>query len=189
MDNALEPGPERCVWCRPETRQRTEEAKSISTYPDLKMALEFLPVLLIRNDSVSIMKTIAQFHVNLTRVIPVKAAKGEAIVIFHAAIGNIERGERRGNSLAEILAQRDIERRVLRQVVAWRGLAGKGVAEARAVINVGGSVRMSGEGNIAANIERVALVVIERSELRRKRKISEPAGDGATAFGNLIGVW
>ena len=35
------------------------------------------------------MKTIAQFHIDLTRIIPVESAEGEAIVKFHAAIGHV----------------------------------------------------------------------------------------------------
>ena len=51
---------------------------------------------------------------------------------------------------------------MLRQIVAGIGLAGEGVVEARAVVNVGGGIGAPRESNVAAYVERVALVVVER---------------------------
>jgi hypothetical protein len=57
----------------------------------------------------SIVEAIAKFDVEFARVVPVEAAEGEAIVILDAAIRNVQRGQRRGEAFAEILAERKIE--------------------------------------------------------------------------------
>ncbi len=116
------------------------------------------------------MEAVADFYVDFARVVPVEAAEGEAIVVLDAAIGNIQRGEGSGEALAEIFAERKIEGGVLRQIVAGIGLAGERVAEPRAVVNVGGSVGAPGESDVAADVERVALVVVERTTVRERTR-------------------
>ena len=77
------------------------------------------------------------------------------------------------------------------QIVALVRPAGNAVfsvAEAGAVIDVGGSVGVPGQRDIAADVERVALVVVERAESGEERDIGQSAGDGAAAFGDLIGI-
>ncbi len=77
---------------------------------------------------------------------------------------------------------------MLRQIVARIRRAGESIGKSRAVVDVGGDVGAPGQGDIAARIECVALIVVKRAEAGRERKVSETAGDGAAAFGNLVGV-
>jgi len=55
----------------------------------------------------------------------VKTAEGLAVVEFHPAVSHVHGVQRRGESLAEILAGGKIKRCVSRQVVPWIGLLGK----------------------------------------------------------------
>src|SRR5580704_2082646 len=110
----------------------------------------------------SVVEAIAKFDVDFAWVVPVEAAEGDAVIEFHAAICDVYRVQGSGEALAEIFAKRKIEGGVLRQIVAGIGLGGECVAESGAVVNIGGSVGMPGKCNVAAEVERVALVVIER---------------------------
>ena len=96
-----------------------------------------------------------------------ESAEGYAVVEFDAAVGYVERVDRGGEAFAEIFAQGQIECGVLREIVAGIGLAGKCVGEAGAVVDVGGGVGAPGESDIAADVEGVALVVIERARVGR----------------------
>ena len=98
------------------------------------------------------MEAVAEFCINLARVVPVEAAEGYAVVELEAAIGYVHGVHRRGEALAEIFSQRQIERGVLWQVVAGIRLSGKGVGESRAVVDVGGGVGMPRQGQVAANV-------------------------------------
>src|SRR5579872_8822 len=134
-----------------------------------------------------VVKSIAKFHKHLSWIIPVEASEGDAVVEFDAAVGDIEGAERGGEALAEIFAQGQIESGVLREIVSGIGLSGKGVGESRSVIDVGGGVGVVGQGEISAEVEGVALVVIQRSPVRIG-KIGEPAIDESAGPGHLIGV-
>ena len=90
--------------------------------------------------------------------------------------------------LSEIFAERQIDGGVLRQIVSEIRRAGESIAEARAVVNIGGGIGAPRQRDVAAHIERVALVMIERSEFGRRRVIGKAAGNGATALGDLVGV-
>ena len=63
-------------------------------------------------------------------------------------------------------------------MVSGVGRAGESVAEAGAVVNVGGSVGPPGERDVASEIQGVALVVIEGKEWAGWRKVRQTAGDG-----------
>ena len=102
-----------------------------------------------------------------------EAAEGEAIVILHAAVGDVQRVQRGRDSFAEILAEREIERGVLGQIVAGIRLVRKGVAESRTVIDVRGNIGTPGKRDVAADVERVPLVMVERVLNRREREIGE----------------
>jgi len=110
------------------------------------------------------MESKADFGIDLPRVIPVESAESLAVVEFDPTVRDIHRVERGGESLSEVLPDRKVESCVLREVVAGIRLSGKRIAEARAVVDVRGGVGMPGQGYIAANIESVALVVIQRKE-------------------------
>ena len=85
------------------------------------------------------MKAVAEFDVDFAGIVPVEAAEGLAVVEIDAAIGHVQRVQRRGEALPEILADREIESCVLRQVVSGIWVPRKSIAETRAVVDVGGS--------------------------------------------------
>jgi len=71
------------------------------------------------------------------------------------------------------------------------------VVESGAVVNVGGGVGTPGEDDVAAQVERVALVMVERAKVgfdvgdrigRADVGIVQSPGDDATGLGDLIGV-
>ena len=90
-----------------------------------------------------------------------EAAKRLAIVKIHPAIRDIQNMQRRRESVAEILADGEIEACVLRQMIAWVGGARKGVAEAGAVINVCGGKGLRRKSDFSAEVESIALIVIK----------------------------
>src|SRR5271166_6754336 len=87
----------------------------------------------------SVAEPIAQFDKDFARVIPVEASEGGAVVEFDAAVGNVQCAQRGGDALAEILAERQIEGGVSGEIAAGIGLVRECVAEAGAVVEVGGS--------------------------------------------------
>src|SRR5271166_1357570 len=107
------------------------------------------------------MEAIAKLGVDFAWIVPMKSAEGDAIVQFHAAVGDIEAVQRNRVSFAEVFAERQIETGVLRQIVAAIRLAGKRVAEAGTIIDVGRGIAAPGQAEIASHIQSVALVVIE----------------------------
>ena len=134
------------------------------------------------------MESIAELDINLPWVVPVEATESLAVVEIHPAVGHIQGIQRRGKALTEVFANREIERGVLRQVVPRIWLPRKGIAEASAVVDIGGSKRTPRQSDVAAKIESVSLIVIEREEVARGRKIRQAARDGQLAFRDLIGV-
>jgi len=125
----------------------------------------------------SILESIAKLYVHLPRVVPVKTAEGLAVVEFNSAVGHVEGVQRRGQALTEVLSKREIERGVLRQVVSRIRLSGKGIAEARAVVDVNGSKRTPRKGSVAAKIQSISLIMIEWEEVARRRDIRQAACD------------
>jgi hypothetical protein len=117
------------------------------------------------------MESVAELEIDFPWVVPMEATEGLAVVEVDSAVGHVQDIQRCGESLAKILTDREIEGCVLRQVVPWIWLPRKGIAEARAVVDVGGSERTPGNTDVAAKIESVSLVVIERKEVGRGRKI------------------
>src|ERR1700730_8845364 len=125
----------------------------------------------------SVMESIAELDVNLPWVVPVEATESLAVVEIHTTVGYIQSVERRGESLAEVLTDREIKRGVRRQVVPWIWVPRKGITEARAVVDVSGSKRAPRKSDIAAKIESISLVVIERKKVARGRKISQASSN------------
>ncbi len=134
------------------------------------------------------MEAIAEFDVDFARVVPVESSEGNAVIEFDTAVGYVHGVQRSGKALAEIFADGKIEGGVLRQIGAGIRLAWESVAEAGAVVDVGGGVGAPRERDVAAHVEGVALVVIERRQAGGQGEIGETAGDGSAAFGNLVGV-
>src|SRR5260370_32294821 len=91
-----------------------------------------------------------------------------AVVEVHAAVSHVQGIQRSRDALSEVLANRKVERGVLRQMVAGIGLVHECVTEAGSIIDVGGSKRPPRKTDVPANIEGVALVVIEVKERRRR---------------------
>src|SRR5579864_6666087 len=105
-----------------------------------------------------------------------EASEGDAVINFITAVGDVERVQRRREPFAEIFPQSQIECRVLRKIISGIGLSGKGVGESRPVINIGGRVGAVRQSKICADVERVSLVVIQRSP-GKERKVGESASE------------
>ena len=137
------------------------------------------------------MKLVAHRHIDFARVVPVKAAEGQAVIEDHAAIGDVKDSHRRGKSLAPIFPQRHIEGRVRRQIGI--GIWGAGnvfqtVTEARAIVHIGGGEAAPREVHVAADVEGIPLVMVERRKIHKQRKVGQAAVDGAFAFRDLIRI-
>jgi len=93
----------------------------------------------------------------------VEAAEGERVVEQDAAVGDVGCGNGCGEIFAETLAQGEVEGGVLGKVGVGIGGGGVGVAvdEAGAVVNVGGGSKAAGERGVEAEVEGVALVVVD----------------------------
>jgi len=136
-------------------------------------------------------KAIADLHVEFARQVPVKSAERETVVVENALVSDIESRDRCGEVLPKILAEGDIEGGVAGEIVALVGLAGDAglsVAEAGAVVDVGRGIGAPRKTDVSAHVERVALVVVERTESGREREIGEATGDGAASLGDLVRV-
>ena len=125
---------------------------------------------------------------------------GHAVVVNHAAIGYVESGHGSREVLREIFAHGEIESRVTGQILAGVGPAGNAllsVVESGAVVNVSGNIGAPRKVDVAAHVERVALVVVERAEIRldigdwvgrAHISVVEASSDHAAGFGNLVRV-
>ena len=89
------------------------------------------------------------------------------------------------------LPSEKIEGGVAGEIVALIGLVGDAsfaVGEAGAVVHVSRGTGALGKADVAVYVQRVPLVMVERTESGREREISEATGDGAAALGDLIGI-
>jgi len=107
------------------------------------------------------MEAIAQLDENFPWIVPVEPSEGLAVIEIHPAIGHIRGVQRCGEPVAEILAKRKIEGRVLRQMVSRIRRPRKGIAETGAIVNIGGSSGFPWKNDFTAEVESIALVVIE----------------------------
>lgn len=92
------------------------------------------------------------------------SAERETIVILDPPVSHVERRHGRSKPLTEILAHRKIKRRMLRQIIPRIGRTRKSIAETRPVINVAGEINAPRQRDVAAQVQRIALVVVERRE-------------------------
>ena len=67
------------------------------------------------------------------------------------------------------------------EITTWIWLIGEGIGEARTVGDVGGSVGAPRESQVGPDVEGVALVVIERTEIQC-REIGQAARNSAPAL-------
>lgn len=95
------------------------------------------------------------------------------------------------------LAEGEVEGGVVWQILVGvgRGWIGRAVVEAGAEVDVGGGVGVRGERGVEAEVERVALVVIDRCVGESgvaggiaDGSADESAGDVAALLGDLVGV-
>ncbi len=70
----------------------------------------------------SVVKVVANLHEDFSRIQKVRSAEGEAVVEQDAPIGDVDAVHADGELFTELLAQRQIERRVrLEMVVGYGG--------------------------------------------------------------------
>src|SRR5579862_6392891 len=94
-----------------------------------------------------------------------------------------------------MLANGQVKSSVLRQILARELFVGRTIGEARTVIDVCGGVGIPGKGCVETNVERVALIVVERtvawSRLATwvcRRKTDQSASNGTPSLRDLIRV-
>src|SRR5580658_6619624 len=75
-----------------------------------------------------------------------------------------------------------------RQIVSRVRLAGKAISEAGAIVDIRRGVSAPRERDVAAYVESVALVVIERRKFRKHGEVGQAARDRATAFCDLVRI-
>ena len=114
------------------------------------------------------MEAEADLAVELSRIVEMESAEGERIVEQDAAVGDIGCSNGGGNVLAEALSEGEVKGRVLGKVsVGIAGIGGRPggivatVGESGAVVDVGGGGDGMGEGGVEADVEGVALIVID----------------------------
>src|SRR5258708_1007214 len=132
----------------------------------------------------SVVKTVAQLDKNLARIQEVGAAESKTVVEQHAAIGDVETLNVHGKFLAKALADGEVERCV-RLKVAWRRAP---VGEAGGIGDVGRSEGMEWEIVMRAEVQGIALVVIEEFETVAEGEVCQAAVDVAEGEGELVRI-
>ena len=107
------------------------------------------------------MKAITQLDEDFAGVDIVRAAEGEAVVEEHAAVGDVDALEIDREALGKLFAEGQIKSGVRLKMVARSERWLTAVAKAGRVIDVCGGIRMPRQAVLAANVERVPLVVVE----------------------------
>src|SRR5258708_6395987 len=115
------------------------------------------------------MKTVAKLKDELPRVQVMRSAKGEAVIQEDTPVCNIHRLKVYRNALAQVLAQRDVERRVRPEMVA--GYRRISVCKSLAVVHVRRCGRPPRQSVGATRMQRIPLVVIQQSESVPKREV------------------
>lgn len=132
------------------------------------------------------MKTVAHLRVEFARVQVVSSAESKTIVEQDAAVGDVQGLNVYGKLLTKTLSQREIKCGVrLEMITADHGVA---VGEAGGVVDVGRSVGMEWEIVPRAQVQGVALVVIEEAEAVTKGKVGETTIDVAKGEGELVRI-
>ena len=132
------------------------------------------------------MKTVAHLDVEFARIQVVSSAESKTVVEENAAIGDVQGLNVYGEPLTETLSQREVKCGVRLEMIA--GDQGVAVGEAGGVVDVGRSVGMEWEIVARAEVQGVALVVIEELEAVTKGKVGESAVDVAKGEGQLIRI-
>src|SRR5437016_273414 len=132
------------------------------------------------------MKTVAHLDVEFARIQVVSSAESKTVVEENAAIGDVQGLNVYGEPLTETLSQREVKCGVRLEMIA--GDQRVAVGEAGGVVDVGRSVGMEWEIVAHAEVQGVALVVIEELEALTKGKVGESAVDVAKGEGQLIRI-
>src|SRR5689334_7308795 len=109
----------------------------------------------------SVMKLVAEFDVDLARIVVMKSAEGQAVVNQKMTVRNVQciYGDR--EFLAEVLAQRKIDRGVSRKVWVRELSVGRSIRECRAVVDIRRREQSPWKVCIETYIQRVSLIVIK----------------------------
>jgi hypothetical protein len=114
------------------------------------------------------LEAVVEFGVDLAGVVVVEASEGDAVVEQDAIVAYVDRGDGGGEFVVEGFADGEIDGGVLREVgvgvtrIGWWAVGIEAaVDEAGAVVDVGGGEGAPGEGSGEADVEGVALVVID----------------------------
>ena len=132
------------------------------------------------------METVAQLDKNFPRIQVVRASKGKAVVERHPAIGDVQGLNVQREALAETLPEREVKGGMRLKMIA--GDARVAVGKPGGVVNVGCRVRMKRQFVSCAEVQSVALVMIEQSEAVAEVEISQAAVDVAEGESELIGI-
>src|ERR1700740_2389291 len=100
-----------------------------------------------------------------------RSAKCKTVIQQHAPISDIDSLYVDRESLPKTLPQRQIKRRMTRQMVAGILRRRRAVRESRSVIHVGRRIGMPRQVVLSAEMQRVALVVIQQSKPVAERKV------------------
>src|SRR6202007_3146936 len=117
-----------------------------------------------------------------------RAAKGEAVVEEHAAVGNVDGLQVDREALAKLFAERQIESDVRLEMIRGIRRSLIAIGEAGSIVDVGGRVSMPRQRVLAAEVKRVALVMVEEAAAATEGKIGETAVDPAAPERDLIRV-
>jgi len=109
-------------------------------------------------------EAVANLSVDLSWIVVVKAAKGEAVVQQDASVRDIQGIHSDAELLADVSSQRQIGCGVRWKVgsVEGRRRILKAVGEAGTVVDVERSVEVIGKIAVEAYVKRIALIVVER---------------------------
>src|SRR5262249_59862840 len=72
--------------------------------------------------------------------------------------------------------------------VSWRGRGTAGIDNPRAIMYSGSRKATPWKINIRAEVQRVALIVVQQEGVRRRRKVGQPAGNRALPLGMLMRI-
>src|SRR6266478_2174063 len=135
-----------------------------------------------RQSTWSVVKAVAYLREDFPRIQVMRASKRQAVVQQHAAIGNVGRAQRERESLSKFFPEAHVEGRVAGKMVRRR----VAIRKARRVVNIGGRVAAPRQIHRPAEVQGIALVVIEQKEVARRREIRQAAVDGAYSFRHLV---
>src|SRR3984893_11162984 len=133
------------------------------------------------------MKAIPQLHEDFAWIYVMRPPKRQAVVQQHSAIRNVYPANTYRQPFAEIPANRDIKRRVPRQMRRTRRIP---ILKPRSVIHVRRSVAAPRQSKVAPDVQSIPLVMIQQkiTGIRGGSKIRESAVDRSSPLYNLVRI-